>query len=55
MDKRQVILAYKRGLINIQECAQILGIQSNVILGMVDDTGAEDRLAFHKRKTASSR
>ncbi len=37
MDKRKVITAYRRGFINIQECAQILGIDSKVILGMLND------------------
>ncbi|WP_248925432.1 hypothetical protein [Paenibacillus hamazuiensis] len=37
MDKRKVINAYRRGFITIQECAQILGIDSMQIMGMVDD------------------
>ncbi|WP_164821740.1 hypothetical protein [Paenibacillus koleovorans] len=28
MDKRKVITAYRRGFLTIQECAQILGIDS---------------------------
>ncbi|MFD0867785.1 MULTISPECIES: hypothetical protein [Paenibacillus] len=35
MDKRKVIEAYQRGFITIQECAQILGIDSLEIMGMV--------------------
>lgn len=38
MDKRKVIMAYKRGIITIQECAQILGIDSAQVVGMVDDS-----------------
>lgn len=37
MDKRKVIMAYRRGFITMQECAQILGIDSVQILGLVDD------------------
>ncbi|WP_179136003.1 hypothetical protein [Paenibacillus sp. 32352] len=37
MDKRKVIMAYRRGFITIQECAQILGIDSLQVMGMVDD------------------
>ncbi|EGL19597.1 MULTISPECIES: hypothetical protein [unclassified Paenibacillus] len=37
MDKRKVIAAYHRGFITMQECAQILGIDSVQILGMMND------------------
>jgi hypothetical protein len=37
MDKRKVISAYRRGFITIQECAQILGIDSMQIMGMMND------------------
>ncbi|MDF2669061.1 MAG: hypothetical protein K0R67_1367 [Paenibacillus sp.] len=38
MDKRKVIIAYRRGFITIQECAQILGIDSmQQMAGMVND------------------
>jgi hypothetical protein len=38
MDKRKVITAYRRGFITIQECAQILGIDSmQQVAGMVND------------------
>jgi len=37
VDKRKVITAYRRGFITIQECAQILGIDSLQIMGLVDD------------------
>lgn len=36
MDKRKVITAYRRGFISMQECAQILGIDSMKIMGMMD-------------------
>ncbi|MBP1994727.1 hypothetical protein [Paenibacillus eucommiae] len=37
MDKRKVISAYRKGIITIQECAQILGIDSVQIMGMMND------------------
>ncbi|MBO9607557.1 MAG: hypothetical protein J7639_16470 [Paenibacillaceae bacterium] len=37
MDKRKVIFAYRRGFITLQECAQILGIDSMRVMGMVDE------------------
>ena len=42
MDKRKVITAYRRGFITMQECAQILGIDSLQIMGMVDDPKWKD-------------
>ncbi|MBB6735752.1 hypothetical protein [Cohnella zeiphila] len=38
MDKRKVIAAYRRGLISSQECAQILGLDSVDLLGLVRET-----------------
>ncbi len=32
MDKRKVIAAYRRGLITVQECAQILGLDNAQLL-----------------------
>ncbi|MBD0380587.1 hypothetical protein [Paenibacillus sedimenti] len=37
MDKRKVITAYRRGMISIQECAQILGVDSLQIMGLMND------------------
>jgi hypothetical protein len=37
MDKRKVITAYRRGFITMQECAQILGIDSVQIVGLMND------------------
>ncbi|MFB9329582.1 hypothetical protein ACFFSY_26905 [Paenibacillus aurantiacus] len=37
MDKRKVIAAYRRGMINVQECAQILGIDIGQIARLVND------------------
>lgn len=36
MDKRKVIAAYQRGLFSVQECGQLLGLESfqfNALLG----------------------
>ncbi len=38
MDKRQVITAYRRGFITIQECGQILGIEDIRLSRMVRDS-----------------
>ena len=35
MDKREVIMAYRRGLISLQECAQILGLDNVRLVGLV--------------------
>jgi len=37
MDKRKVIMAYRRGFITIQECAQILGVNSVQAVDIVED------------------
>ncbi|WP_308639142.1 hypothetical protein [Paenibacillus silvisoli] len=37
MDKRKVIAAYKRGFITVQECAQILGIDTRQMSGLMND------------------
>ncbi|MCU6708354.1 hypothetical protein M6D81_06465 [Paenibacillus sp. J5C_2022] len=37
MDKRQVIAAYKQGIITIQECAQILGLERSQLSGLLAD------------------
>jgi predicted HTH domain antitoxin len=37
MDKRIVIAAYKRGIITIQECAQILGLETGQMKGLIND------------------
>lgn len=42
MDKRKVITAYRRGFITIQECAQILGLDSVQVLGIMDDPQQSD-------------
>lgn len=42
MDKRKVITAYRRGFITLQECAQILGIDSMQVMGMMNDPKQDD-------------
>lgn len=37
MDKRQVIAAYRRGFLTIQECAQIIGVDSRQAARIADD------------------
>ncbi|WP_192043446.1 hypothetical protein [Paenibacillus lycopersici] len=37
MDKRKVITAYKRGFISVHECAQILGIDTSQMKGLMND------------------
>lgn len=37
MDKRIVIAAYRRGFITIQECAQIIGVDSKQINRLVEE------------------
>ena len=50
MDKRKVISAYRRGFITMQECAQILGIDSTQIMGMMNDPQlAEPPRGMHKQ------
>lgn len=42
MDKRKVITAYQRGLFSVQECGQILGLESfqfNALLGPQQTSG----------------
>jgi hypothetical protein len=42
LDKRKVITAYRKGFITIQECAQILGIDSKQIISLVTEPMKED-------------
>ena len=38
MDKRKVIAAYRRGLISVQDCAQILGLDNVELLNHMRDS-----------------
>ena len=42
MDKRKVIMAYRRGFITLQECAQILGIDSPQLMDMMNDPAMQE-------------
>jgi hypothetical protein len=53
VDKRKVIMAYRRGFITMQECAQILGIDSLQIMGMVDDPELNGTTVHNKVKKQS--
>lgn len=37
LDKRKVIAAYRRGMITIQECGQILGLDMRQMNGILND------------------
>lgn len=54
MDKRKVISAYRRGFITIQECAQILGIDSMQIIGMMSDPQLADNPQLKKKQPVNS-
>ncbi|MFC5403809.1 hypothetical protein [Cohnella soli] len=49
MDKRKVIAAYRRGLISVQECAQILGLDNVELLGFVREPRASGSKAVSKQ------
>lgn len=53
MDKRQVIAAYRRGVITLQECAQILGVDSIRIMGMVNEAQQTDKLTLIRKRSAN--
>ncbi len=55
MDKRKVITAYRRGFLTIQECAQILGIDSPQIMNLVNDPAMSDKpFPLHRSRAHSS-
>ncbi|WP_165452310.1 hypothetical protein [Paenibacillus thalictri] len=51
MDKRKVITAYRRGFITMQECAQILGVDSLHIMGLVSDPELQDGARVLQQQT----
>ncbi|WP_179232655.1 hypothetical protein [Paenibacillus rigui] len=53
MDKRKVIMAYRRGFITMQECAQILGIDSMQIMGMVNDPELADSVRVFSKHSVN--
>ncbi|MDF2924390.1 MAG: hypothetical protein K0R57_3304 [Paenibacillaceae bacterium] len=52
MDKRKVITAYRRGFITLQECSQILGIDSPQIMGMMEEPGWQEPFRLKKELMA---
>lgn len=55
MDKRKVIAAYRRGFISIQECAQIIGVDSGQMTRLVDDPLLmNDGTALHEKHSVNS-
>lgn len=54
MDKRKVITAYRRGFITMQECAQILGIDSMQIMGMMNDPDLQEPLRVMNKQPMNS-
>jgi len=50
MDKRKVITAYRRGFITMQECAQILGIDSLQVMGLVNEPDVLKKTARERVK-----
>lgn len=53
MDKRKVIAAYRSGLITVQECAQILGLDNVQWVGMIRESGTPKRIAAPKQSVRS--
>ncbi|WP_199731649.1 hypothetical protein [Cohnella endophytica] len=49
MDKRKVIAAYRRGLISVHECAQILGLDNVELLGYMRESRASRPKADKKQ------
>lgn len=49
MDKRKVITAYRRGFITMQECAQILGVDSPQLMGMMNDPEMQEILRIREQ------
>ncbi|MCZ8512945.1 hypothetical protein O9H85_11045 [Paenibacillus filicis] len=50
MDKRKVITAYRRGFITMQECAQILGIDSLQVMGMMNEPEQPNNVGLLKKQ-----
>lgn len=53
MDKRKVIAAYRSGLISLQECAQILGVDNVQLIGLIREAGTAKRIAATKQSVRS--
>lgn len=53
MDKRKVITAYKRGFITVHECAQILGIDTSQMKGLMNDPHFADPHLLRSQHSAN--
>lgn len=53
VDKRKVITAYRRGFITMQECAQILGLDSLQLMGAMSEQEAGEPPLLLKKQPAS--
>jgi hypothetical protein len=49
MDKREVIMAYRRGLLTLQECAQILGLDNVRLIGLMREASGDPPAPKRKR------
>ncbi|MBJ6363532.1 hypothetical protein ACFOQM_20115 [Paenibacillus sp. GCM10012307] len=55
MDKRKVVAAYRCGFITLQECAQILGLDSLQVKGIMEHPDlAGSGKSLNKQQTVSS-
>lgn len=54
MDKRKVIAAYRGGLISLQECAQILGVDNVQWIGLIRETGGTRRMKAARHQSVRS-
>jgi len=52
MDKRKVIAAYRRGLITIQECAQIIGLDSGQAARLILDLKPGYEIPLNREQTS---
>jgi len=50
MDKRKVLAAYRRGTITLQECAQILGLHSARVVGLLEEATPAERLKSRRKR-----
>lgn len=54
MDKRKVIAAYRRGFISIQECAQIIGVDSTQMTRLIDEPQFMTEAALRGKQSVTS-
>jgi len=54
MDKRKVIAAYRRGFISIQECAQIIGVDSSQMKRLMNEPQLAEAVKQRGKQTITS-